>query len=384
MKRILTLCLTLALSLSIVPAAFAFEATRTYTPGQFKDVPATMWCSDNVKLVYENGIMNGMSNDSFGVNGTMTVAQAMVIACRLHAELRDKETGITEGATPWYQPYVEYAKENNLWLPSDGNYNKAVTRGDFVTMLSMATPGRKVMTYISSVDSGAIPDVNGKASYAKHVYLFYRTGILTGNDAKGTFAPDSTITRGAASAIISRVIDESLRTSITLTQINNSPLVALEDLVHYDDFKQSMTDEELEDAYNVALEWVTPLVGLSKQEQIRGVYAKVRFHKGVWVQFEGYDEGESHLDDAYGCIVRCVASPAGINDAVGLCLDMLGLTYETAHTNDSVWHWCRVDMGKDFYWICDVQSYEWGDEALLCQDDLRMKKYIERASGLTE
>ena len=78
----------------------------------------------------------------------------------------------------------------------------------FVTIFSYAMP-EEALKVINDVEDGAIPDVAVSAAYAQSVYRFYRAGILTGNDAKGTFGPQTTITRGAAAAIISRMADPS-------------------------------------------------------------------------------------------------------------------------------------------------------------------------------
>ena len=62
MKKIIS-CFTataLIFSLSIPAlAAGGFEKVNTYTPGQFTDVPADLWCADNVQTAYEYGIMGG-------------------------------------------------------------------------------------------------------------------------------------------------------------------------------------------------------------------------------------------------------------------------------------------------------------------------------------
>ena len=45
---------------------------------------------------------------------------------------------------------------------------------------------------------------------------FYRAGILTGSDAKGTFKPTSSIKRSEVAAILSRMYNENVRQAITL------------------------------------------------------------------------------------------------------------------------------------------------------------------------
>ena len=63
---------------------------------------------------------------------------------------------------------------------------------------------------------GAIPDVPSSANYYAAVYKLYRAGVLTGNDAQGTFLPDTGITRGEAAALMTRMADTSLRKTISL------------------------------------------------------------------------------------------------------------------------------------------------------------------------
>jgi hypothetical protein len=50
------------------------------------------------------------------------------------------------------------------------------------------------------------------------IYRLYQAGILTGNDRYGTFTPDASISRSAAAAIISRVVEPSLRQHIALEE----------------------------------------------------------------------------------------------------------------------------------------------------------------------
>ena len=62
----------------------------------------------------------------------------------------------------------------------------------------------------------AIPDVKATDKFAPEIYEFYRAGILTGSDVKGTFHADSTIKRSEAAAILLRMFEEAARKSIAL------------------------------------------------------------------------------------------------------------------------------------------------------------------------
>ena len=71
-------------------------------------------------------------------------------------------------------------------------------------------------TAINTVTENAIPDVKSTDKYAAEIYEFYRAGILTGSDAKGTFHSASSIKRSEVSAILVRMFDTSSRQTITL------------------------------------------------------------------------------------------------------------------------------------------------------------------------
>ena len=114
MKKILclVLCLCLCWGLS-VPAMAAesetaiFQKTNTYA-GQFADLPDDYWGTQWAAVCYEYGLMKGTADDAFSPDGTVSVAEAIVMACRIH-EIRTAGESTLANGTPWYQPYVDYA-----------------------------------------------------------------------------------------------------------------------------------------------------------------------------------------------------------------------------------------------------------------------------------
>lgn len=91
--------------------------------------------------------------------------------------------------------------------------NAAITRAEFVHIFHGADSTYKA---INQVADNAIPDVKTGDAFASEIYEFYRAGILTGSDAKGTFHPASSIKRSEGSAILVRMFDTASRQSITL------------------------------------------------------------------------------------------------------------------------------------------------------------------------
>ncbi len=131
---------------------------------------------------------------------------------------RTGEVSLKNGGANWYDNYVNYAVTNGIIEKDYANYTQAqmnapVTRGEFVHIFHGAEEAYKA---INTVADNAIPDVKTTDKFALEIYGFYRAGILTGSDAKGTFHSASTIKRSEAAAILLRMFEASARKSITL------------------------------------------------------------------------------------------------------------------------------------------------------------------------
>ncbi len=229
-KRILSLVLTGALCLSTAAPALAagldnFSKVNTYTAGQFTDVPAGSWFAPNVQAAYELDLMTGSSETTFNPNGNLTVAEALVLACRLHrTSVGDGETFAADGGT-WYQPYVDYAVKNGII--TDGaytDYTATATRAQFAAILAAALPD-EALPAINSVTK--LPDLDANATYAAAVLKLYNAGILTGSDAAGSFKPTSTIQRSEVATIVTRMADKSLRKTFTLSETTGTPTASV-------------------------------------------------------------------------------------------------------------------------------------------------------------
>lgn len=131
-------------------------------------------------------------------------------------------------------------------------------------------------------------------------------------------------------------------------------IVAIKDLANYSSLKKKMTDEEFQAAYNEALKIVQPLTGLSKEEQAKGIFNALR--SMVDNGTVSYSEEAPHYNDAYGYLISHTASCAGSARTTGLCLNMLGMSYE--HVNENQWshQWCRVNI-NGVMWIVDPYGY---------------------------
>ena len=115
MKASGILKLLVAATLAVTTAASAsaaFNKSNTYD-GRFTDVKDDAWYAKEVASAYELGFMDGMSDTTFSPATTVTVAQGITMASRVHAVYNDKTVAEVSGGQ-WYDMYVKYAKENGI------------------------------------------------------------------------------------------------------------------------------------------------------------------------------------------------------------------------------------------------------------------------------
>ena len=194
------------------PGLSNFKSVNTYTAGQFADVAASYWGAPNIAKAYELGLMKGSSDSAFDPEGSVTVAQTVTMAARLHSIYTTGSENFVQSGV-WYQTYVDYCKANGILKKDFADYNAPAKRADFAAILAAAMPA-EALSAINTVTS--IPDVAEASENGAAIYALYRAGILTGNDAQGTFGPETSINRAAAAAILTRMADVSLRKSIQL------------------------------------------------------------------------------------------------------------------------------------------------------------------------
>lgn len=184
----------------------------------FTDVPQTAWYYESVQNAWEAGLIDGVTATKFKPDDTLTVAQAIKLAAALYQMEHEGEVTLRNGSVNWYDSYVSYAVANGIIEKDYASYtaaqmNAAITRAEFVHIFHGAESTYKA---INQVADDAIPDVKTGDAFASDIYEFYRAGILTGSDAKGTFHPASSIKRSEVSAILVRMFDAASRQSITL------------------------------------------------------------------------------------------------------------------------------------------------------------------------
>jgi hypothetical protein len=254
MKKLITSILVLTMIIAMAPAVMAadvglsnFTKSQTYTQGQFSDVAAGKWYTDSVQKAYELGLMKGVDGGSFNINGNITIAETIALACRINS-IYYGGNGVFEQGSPWYQVYVDYAIEKGIIAEGQfTNYTAKATRTDFVAILAKCLP-ESAFQKKNNVTS--IPDVSGTDSYADSIYMFYNAGILAGSDDYGTFNPKSNIQRSEVAAIVTRIANETERKDVTLkvdtadTDSDTSTVTSGTEKYSYEDIISLKSDAE--------------------------------------------------------------------------------------------------------------------------------------------
>lgn len=192
-----------------------FKFVRQYAANQFVDVSSSDWYAESVKTAYELSLVNGTSNTTFSPNDNITIAETITLASRLN-NVYYGSSHVFAASDVWYQTYVDYAIQKGIIQENEyNNFDEFATRSQFAQIFSSALPD-DALQVINQVADNSIPDVPMQSDYSNAVYKLYRAGILTGNDASGTFAPDTNIQRSAVATIVSRMAKQELRKEFIL------------------------------------------------------------------------------------------------------------------------------------------------------------------------
>lgn len=265
-RRIPALLLAAALLLT-VPAHAApdsrdnFTRSRAYD-GQFSDLTTASPFYDNVAALYEYGLSRGRADGTYGLRDPMTVGEVAIFAGRIRSIYRtgDAEAGPEahrqEGA-PASLAYLRYLQaEQVLGTELDGRLSMPATRAEVAHALANVLPAAELPLINDQIVTEGyasrrfITDVTEYTPYYRDILFLYRTGISVGSGESGSFLPEEPITRGAAAAMLTRLVDPSLRLrpSWTLVEQQGSEKTTLADLVPLGEYIRAPgTAEEMDE-----------------------------------------------------------------------------------------------------------------------------------------
>ena len=235
MKKIFTktnLALALAVVMALGIATRVFASSNTYATPTFSDVPKSYWGYTYIERVAEKGWIKGMGDGTFAPDAEVTYAQFCTM---LINSFFPKYLGEYDGGKdPWYLPYCLTAANwgllNNTGVKNDITYKSAdpnaasrpVRRGDMATMIYNALCSMDAdMPSAAEIEAAGkkTPDVKEGSDNYFDIWAVKATGILSGIDSQGNFAPESSMTRAQAAVVLTKIEDLRVKQGLS-TDIN--------------------------------------------------------------------------------------------------------------------------------------------------------------------
>lgn len=192
---------------------------------RFSDVPQTHWAYESVRAAAQNGLVNGLSAQTFGLGQPVTRAQYCAMLCRLMGweEVLPREPTFSDNRdrSAWYYGAVEAAYLNGalLKLSAACNPNEPLPREEMAAMTVRALGYSNLAGTVQ--DDCPFSDVSTNRGY---IALAYRMGVMGGVSAQ-TFSPKTASTREQAASVLLRVHDR-LRAEIALRPLGAMPVGA--------------------------------------------------------------------------------------------------------------------------------------------------------------
>ena len=227
MKRLkhlaLTLLLPVALLLSIGAQAAAepralLPRERAYE-GQFNDLDPASWYYGYAVSCYEYGLFNGRGN-AFDPDADITVGELLALSARIHAAYAGDTILEGEGLI-WYGPHILYLEEKGILDESVVGWAHPATRAQLAAIFALTLPAECYSAPNDTLVTRAhafgnyVPDVTGRTPYSDQILWMYRQGLLGGMDDYGSYWPDKTTTRAEVAAVVMRIVDPSLRITLS-------------------------------------------------------------------------------------------------------------------------------------------------------------------------
>lgn len=221
------LLLAAALALSVPASAVEnsthnFIRTQTYA-GQFSDLSPKSNFYPNVSALYEYGLAQGKTDGTFGLKDALTVGQVCIFAARIRSlyECGDPEKGLRTFSTPndtLSKAALRYLQNRGIvGQELDSRLALPASRAEVAHVLANLLPKTALPpVHEELVNEGyathrIAPDVTEYTPYYTDILQLYRAGVTQGIDAAGTYLPNASITRGAAAAMLTRMVDPALR-----------------------------------------------------------------------------------------------------------------------------------------------------------------------------
>ena len=187
------------------------KGMTTYSKLPFSDVRIADWFYNDVKYVYEKGIMAGTAADVFAPNATTTRAMIVTILYRLEGSPAVTGTSafVDVPAGQWYTDAVNWAAANQIVKGTSATTfapNDSITREQMAAILYRYAQ-YKGYDVTKKADLSGYSDNGQVSAYAKDALAWANAAKLINGVTNTTLAPRGNATRAQVSAILHRFCD---------------------------------------------------------------------------------------------------------------------------------------------------------------------------------
>lgn len=177
----------------------------------FGDVKSADWFYNDVKYVYEKGMMAGTAADVFAPNATTTRAMIVTILYRLEGSPAVTGTSVFVDvpAGQWYTDAVNWAAANQIVKGTSATTfapNDSITREQMAAILYRYAQ-YKGYDVTKKADLSGYSDNGQVSAYAKDALAWANAAKLINGVTNTTLAPQGNATRAQVSAILHRFCD---------------------------------------------------------------------------------------------------------------------------------------------------------------------------------
>lgn len=177
----------------------------------FGDVKSGDWFYNDVKYVYEKGMMAGTAADVFAPNATTTRAMIVTILYRLEGSPAVTGTSafVDVPAGQWYTDAVNWAAANQIVKGTSATTfapNDSITREQMAAILYRYAQ-YKGYDVTKKADLSGYSDNGQVSAYAKDALAWANAAKLINGVTNTTLAPQGNATRAQVSAILHRFCD---------------------------------------------------------------------------------------------------------------------------------------------------------------------------------
>lgn len=187
------------------------KGMTTYSKLPFSDVRIADWFYNDVKYVYEKGMMSGTAADVFAPNATTTRAMIVTILYRLEGSPAVTGTSafVDVPAGQWYTDAVNWAAANQIVKGTSATTfapNDSITREQMAAILYRYAQ-YKGYDVTKRADLSGYSDNSQVSAYAKDALAWANAAKLINGVTNTTLAPQGNATRAQVSAILHRFCD---------------------------------------------------------------------------------------------------------------------------------------------------------------------------------